>query len=86
MPCVVLLAPINFGDADWRLQSHVVPNSHLQATGKPVVVFVINAGPVDLSWAKENVAAVVSAGYGGEYGGQVFLPVCLDFDYFAHNV
>ena len=77
---------MNFGDADWRLQSHIVPNSHLQATGKPVVVFVINAGPVDLSWAKENVAAVVSAGYGGEYGGQVFLPVCLDFHYFAHNV
>ena len=40
------------------------------ATGTPVVVFVINAGPVDLSWAKENVAAIVSAGYGGEYGGQ----------------
>ena len=40
------------------------------ATGTPVVLFVINAGPVDLSWAKSNVAAIVSAGYGGEYGGQ----------------
>ena len=34
------------------------------ATGTPVVVFVINAGPVDLSWAKDNVAAIISAGYG----------------------
>ena len=40
------------------------------ATGVPVVLFVINAGPVDLSWAKENVAAIISAGYGGEQGGQ----------------
>ena len=40
------------------------------ATGTPVILFIINAGPVDLSWAKSNVAAMVSAGYGGEYGGQ----------------
>lgn len=40
------------------------------ATGVPVVLFVINAGPVDLSWAKEHVAAIISAGYPGEQGGQ----------------
>ena len=45
------------------------------ASGTPVVLFVINAGPVDLSWAKEHVDAIVSAGYGGEYGGQALADV-----------
>ena len=40
------------------------------ATGTPVVLVVINAGPVDLSWAKKNVLSILSAGYGGQYTGQ----------------
>ena len=40
-----------------------------------VVLFLINAGPVDLTWAKEHVAAIISAGYGGQYGGQAIADV-----------
>jgi hypothetical protein len=38
-------------------------------------VRTLKAGPVDLSWAKENVAAIISAGYGGEFGGQAIADV-----------
>lgn len=31
--------------------------------GKPVVLLVFTAGPLDLSWAKENVAAIIQAFY-----------------------
>ena len=47
----------------------------IAASGTPVVLFVINASPVDLSWAKEHVDAIVSAGYGGEFGGQALVDV-----------
>jgi len=33
------------------------------AVGKPVVLIVFTAGPLDLSWAKDNVAAIVQAFY-----------------------
>lgn len=45
------------------------------ATGVPVVLFMINAGPVDLTWAKEHIDAIVSVGYNGEYGGQAIADV-----------
>ena len=40
-----------------------------KATGKPVVVVVMNGSPVALAWAKENAAAIVEAWYSGEKGG-----------------
>eukprot|EP00041_Stephanoeca_diplocostata_P033373 m.1101706 g.1101706 ORF g.1101706 m.1101706 type:complete len:148 (-) comp24326_c0_seq10:775-1218(-) len=57
--------------ADWPL-----PGAQLElfkaimALGKPVVVFIMNAGPVDISYIKESGVPIVSAGYGGEFGGQ----------------
>lgn len=45
------------------------------ATGVPVVLFVINAGPVDLTWAKKHIDAIISVGYNGEYGGQAVADV-----------
>jgi beta-glucosidase len=41
-----------------------------KATGKPVVVVVMNGSPVALQWAKDNAAAVVEAWYPGQAGGQ----------------
>ena len=38
--------------------------------GKPLVVFVMNAGPLDLAEIKASGVPIVAAGYGGEYGGQ----------------
>jgi beta-glucosidase len=40
-----------------------------KATGKPLVVVAFNGSPIDLSWAKENAAAVIEAWYPGQAGG-----------------
>ena len=42
----------------------------VRALGKPVVVFLMNAGPVDVTEIRDTGVAIVAAGYGGEYGGQ----------------
>ena len=53
-----------------------LPGSQMQlfrallALGKPLVVFVMNAGPLDLAEIKASGVPIVAAGYGGEYGGQ----------------
>jgi beta-glucosidase len=39
------------------------------ATGKPVVLVLINGRPLDISWAAENVSAIVEAGIPGSEGG-----------------
>jgi beta-glucosidase len=40
-----------------------------KATGKPVVVVVMNGSPVALQWAKENAAAILETWYAGQAGG-----------------
>jgi beta-glucosidase len=40
-----------------------------RALGKPLVVVVMNGSAVDLSWAKDNAAAIVEAWYPGQSGG-----------------
>ncbi len=40
-----------------------------KATGKPLVVVVLNGSPVALQWAKDNAAAILEAWYPGEAGG-----------------
>jgi beta-glucosidase len=40
-----------------------------KATGKPLVVVVMNGSPVALQWAKDNAAAILEAWYPGEAGG-----------------
>ena len=47
------------------------------SAGKPVVLVVISGGPVDLSAAKADsrIAAIVSAGYGGQAGGEALAEV-----------
>jgi hypothetical protein len=41
----------------------------LKKTGKPMVVVLINGGPIDVSWAKNNANAIVEAWYGGQSAG-----------------
>jgi beta-glucosidase len=38
-------------------------------TGKPVVLVLLNGRPLDVSWANENVAAILEAWYPGSEGG-----------------
>ncbi|MFL6617454.1 MAG: glycoside hydrolase family 3 C-terminal domain-containing protein, partial [Povalibacter sp.] len=39
------------------------------ATGKPLIVVLMNGSTLDLSWAKEHAAAIIEAWYPGEAGG-----------------
>ena len=41
-----------------------------KATGKPLIVIAMNGSPINLSWAKDNAAAIVEAWYPGQAGGQ----------------
>ncbi len=41
----------------------------VKATGKPLVVVALNGSTIDLSWAKENAAAIIEAWYPGQAGG-----------------
>ncbi len=40
-----------------------------KATGKPLVVVAMNGSPINLSWAKDNAAAILEAWYPGQSGG-----------------
>lgn len=40
-----------------------------RATGKPLVVVLMNGSAIDLSWAKNNAAAILEAWYPGQSGG-----------------
>ena len=39
------------------------------ATGKPVVLVLVNARPLDITWASQKVPAILEAWYGGTEGG-----------------
>jgi beta-glucosidase len=39
------------------------------ATGKPLIVVLMNGSPLNLSWAKEHASAIVEAWYPGQSGG-----------------
>jgi beta-glucosidase len=45
------------------------------ATGKPVVLVLVNGRPLDISWASEHVAAIVEAWYPGVEGGNAIADV-----------
>ena len=40
-----------------------------KATGKPLIVVLMNGSPLALQWAKDNAAAIVDTWYPGEMGG-----------------
>jgi beta-glucosidase len=45
------------------------------ATGKPVVLVLINGGPIAINWAAENIPAILVAGYPGQQGGNAIADV-----------
>lgn len=47
----------------------------LHALGKPVVLVVINGGPISLTWEDANLAAILEAWYPGEEGGAAIAQV-----------
>ena len=42
----------------------------LHATGKPVIVVLVNGRPMSINWEDRNCPAILEAWYGGEYMGQ----------------
>ena len=47
----------------------------LQATGKPLVVVLVNGRPLAIPWVKDHVPAVIEAWYPGEEGGHAIAEV-----------
>lgn len=45
------------------------------ATGKPVVLILINGRPLSVNWADANVPAILEAWYPGSYGGQALTEI-----------
>ncbi len=47
----------------------------VSATGKPVVLVLVNGRPLDISWAAEHVPAILEAWYPGSQGGNAIADV-----------
>ena len=45
------------------------------ATGKPVVLVLINGSALAINWAEENIPAIITAGYPGQQGGNAVADV-----------
>ena len=45
------------------------------ATGKPVVLVLINGSALSINWAAENIKAIITAGYPGQQGGNAVADV-----------
>ena len=60
---------LDLPDAQERLLEQVV------ATGKPVVLVLLNGSALAITWAQEHVPAIVEAWYPGQAGGQAIADV-----------
>jgi beta-glucosidase len=47
----------------------------LHKTGKPVILVIMGGSVMDISWAKDNIPAIIMAWYPGEQGGQAIADV-----------
>ncbi|WP_319590375.1 glycoside hydrolase family 3 C-terminal domain-containing protein [uncultured Draconibacterium sp.] len=49
----------------------------VEATGKPVILVLLNGSALAVNWANENVEAILSAGYPGQEGGNAVADVLM---------
>lgn len=47
----------------------------MSATGKPVILVLINGSALSINWANDNVPAILTAGYPGQQGGNAIADV-----------
>jgi beta-glucosidase len=73
---VLVLGEIDLMSAESASRASLRLSNHQQdlleavsATGKPVVLVLINGRPLDISWAAEHVPAILEAWYPGSQGG-----------------
>ena len=45
------------------------------ATGKPIILVLINGSALAINWAEENISAIITAGYPGQQGGNAIADV-----------
>jgi len=73
---ILVLGEIDLMSGEYASRSSLKLSNHqedlleaVSATGKPVVLVLINGRPLDISWAAEHVPAVLEAWYPGSQGG-----------------
>lgn len=44
-------------------------------TGKPVILVLLNGGPIAINWAADHIPAILTAGYPGQQGGNAIADV-----------
>jgi len=73
---VLVLGEIDLMSGEYASRSSLKLSSHqeelleaVSATGKPLVLVLINGRPLDISWAAEHVPAILEAWYPGSQGG-----------------
>jgi beta-glucosidase len=73
---VLVLGEIDLMSAESASRASLKLSNHQQelleavsATGKPVVLVLINGRPLDITWAAEHVPAILEAWYPGSQGG-----------------
>ncbi len=73
---VLVLGEIDLMSGEYASRSSLKLSNHqedlleaVSATGKPVVLVLINGRPLDISWAAEHVPAILEAWYPGSQGG-----------------
>ncbi len=73
---VLVLGEIDLMSAEYASRASLKLSNHQQellaavsATGKPVVLVLVNGRPLDVSWAAEHVPAILEAWYPGSQGG-----------------
>jgi len=47
----------------------------VKATGKPVILVLINGSALSINWANDNIPAILTAGYPGQQGGNAIADV-----------
>lgn len=73
---VLVLGEIDLMSGEYASRSSLKLSNHqedlleaVSATGKPMVLVLINGRPLDISWAAEHVPAILEAWYPGSQGG-----------------
>ncbi len=73
---ILVLGEIDLMSGEYASRSSLKLSNHqedlleaVSATGKPVVLVLINGRPLDISWAAEHVPAILESWYPGSQGG-----------------
>ncbi|XP_065845653.1 uncharacterized protein [Oscarella lobularis] len=60
-------------------QAQLLMDAHAAAKGKPVVLLLFNAGPLNISWAKDNVDAIIECFLPAQEAGTALSDVFLGY-------